>query len=293
MIVQEQLAKAHGGSGGSGGSGSSHDGEVEGIAEDSLAYLREKRVPETLEYIVRSLLRDRPEHPVKYINTLTAKPLPPHIIIAGPPASGKGTQCSEIRNYFKRKTGCMPVHISSGDLLREQVNQRTRLGVIAEGYMKAGQLVPDTLIIGMIRERMQADDVVLNGWLLDGFPRTREQAIALDAEGFSPDLFIVLDVPDEVLVARVEGRRVDPATDTIYHLTYNPPPQDDYALLDRLEQRSDDTREVLVPRLHEFHQYVNGMLEHYATVAEHVQANAPEADVARDVVACVEKHRLV
>lgn len=262
------------------------------LDEDTLTYLRQKRVPDLMEYILRSIIQEKPEKPLEFINLLTASPLPPNIMIAGPPASGKGSQCHHICAYYKKKFGRKPVHISSGDILREEVAKGSNLGLIAEGYMKEGHLVPDSLIISIIRERIHKEDAILNGWLLDGFPRNKEQAIALDAAGFSPQIFLVMDVPDEVLVERVEGRRTDPVTGAIYHIKFNPPPEDDVALLDRLEQRDDDNRTVLVPRLEEFHQFVDGLLEYYAPITHRIDANRTEFEIQEDIQATLEKASL-
>lgn len=262
------------------------------LDEDTLTYLRQKRVPDLMEYLLRNIIQEKPERPTDFIHMLTVNPLPPNIMIAGPPASGKGSQCHHICAFYKKKFGRKPVHIASGDLLREEVAKGSNLGLIAEGYMKAGELVPDSLIIGMIRERLHSDEALANGWLLDGFPRNKEQAIALDAAGFCPQAFLVLDVPDEALVERVEGRRVDPATGTIYHIKFNPPPEDDAALMDRLEQREDDNRAVLVPRLHEFHEFVDELLEYYAPITHRIDANRPEFEIQEDIQATLEKYHI-
>lgn len=264
------------------------------ISEDTLQYLREKRVPEIMEYILRNIIQEKPERPLTFIKDLTSAPLPPRIMIVGPPASGKGTQCQQICAFYRKKNkGRSPVHISSGDLLREATENGTHDGLIAEGYMKEGHLVPDSLIIGMIRRRLHEKDAVLNGWLLDGFPRNRAQAEALDAEGFSPELLIILDVPDDFLIERVEGRRLDPSTGAIYHLKFNPPPQEDVALLDRLECRPDDSREVLIPRLQEYHQFIDNVLEHYGAVSVRIDGNRPDGDVTDDIIEVLEKSRFV
>lgn len=262
------------------------------LDEDTLTYLRQKRVPDLMEFLLRSIIQEKPEKPTEFINLLTASPLPPNIMIAGPPASGKGSQAHHICAYYKKKYGKKPVHISSGDILREEVQKGSNLGLIADGYMKAGQLVPDSLIISIIRERLHAEDAIMNGWLLDGFPRNKEQAIALDAAGFCPQAFLVLDIPDDVLVERVEGRRVDPATGTIYHIKFNPPPEDDAALLDRLEQREDDNRTVLIPRLEEFHHFVDELLDYYAPITHRIDANRTEFQVQEDIQATLEKHNI-
>merc|ERR1712071_473464 len=107
--------------------------------------------------------------------------------------------------------------------------------------MDSGKLVPDDVIIGVVKDRMEQADCKKQGWLLDGFPRTQAQADALLASGVSADCFLFLNVPDEILVERVVGRRTDPETGKIYHMTFSPP--DDEEVLARLEQRSDDTEE--------------------------------------------------
>lgn len=262
------------------------------LDEDTLSYLRQKRVPDLMEYLLRAIIQEKPERPTDFVHLMTAKPLPPNIMIAGPPASGKGSQCHHICAYFKKKYGRKPLHIASGDLLRDEVTKGSNLGLIADGYMKAGELVPDSIIIGMIRERLHSEEAISNGWLLDGFPRNKEQAIALDAAGLCPQAFLVLDVPDEELVERVEGRRIDPATGTIYHIKFNPPPEDDPSLLDRLEQRDDDNRTVLVPRLKEFHEFVDDILDYYAPITHRIDANRPEFDIKDDIEATLERLRI-
>lgn len=263
------------------------------VTEDTLNYLREKNVAELMDYMLRAIVHAKPTNPREFLHALTAEPLPPHVVIAGPPASGKGTQCGRIVEHYARVNGGRrPVHISSGDLLREEVHHDTELGRIAAGYMNSGRLVPDTLIISIVRKRLLREDAVRNGWLLDGFPRNKEQAMALHSIGLSPELFLILEVPDEVLVERVEGRRTDPATGEIYHMKFNPPPASDIALLDRLEQRDDDRREILIPRLQEFHKAVQSLIDYYSPIAERVDANHSVDVVASAVEAVLEKHRM-
>jgi len=139
-------------------------------------------------------------------------------IISGAPASGKGTQCEGIVEKYGL------THISTGDMLRAAVQAGTETGKQADGFMKAGQLVPDAVIIAMVKERLDMDDCKKNGWLLDGFPRTGAQAAALEEIGVEPDCVILLEVPDEELIKRVVGRRSDPETGKIYHMTFFPPP---------------------------------------------------------------------
>ncbi|MFN9981871.1 MAG: adenylate kinase family protein, partial [bacterium] len=147
------------------------------------------------------------------------KPRPLSIIIAGAPASGKGTQCEVIKELYD------VVHLSTGDILRAAVAARTPVGIVAKGYMDAGKLVPDEVIINIVKDRLQEEDCQTRGWLLDGFPRTKAQAEALKEAGVCADCFIFLNVPDEILVERVVGRRTDPVTGKIYHVKYFPPPE--------------------------------------------------------------------
>src|SRR5262245_53259317 len=169
------------------------------------------------------------------------------MILVGPPGAGKGTQAARLVD-----TSRIP-HISSGDMLRAAVKEGTAMGVEADRYMKAGKLVPDDVVIGMILERIAKRDAAA-GFMLDGFPRTRPQAEALDAalEAASADLDVVLliEVPDALLEERAGGRRSDPVTGAIYHLKYTPPPPE---IADRLQHRKDDVREAVVTRIQKYH----------------------------------------
>jgi adenylate kinase len=167
------------------------------------------------------------------------------MILVGPPGAGKGTQAGRLVDTFR-----IP-HISSGDMLRAAVKDGTALGLEADRYMKAGQLVPDEVVIGMILERITRPDCA-SGFMLDGFPRTRPQAEALDAAmtkaGVRLDAVVLVEVPDALIVDRITGRRSDPATGRIYHLKFDPPP----AGLE-VVQRKDDTVEAVTTRLAKYH----------------------------------------
>ncbi len=169
------------------------------------------------------------------------------MILVGPPGAGKGTQAARLIETFR-----IP-HISSGDMLRAAVKEGTQLGLEADGFMKAGKLVPDEVVIGMILERVAKPDCA-DGFMLDGFPRTRPQAEALDqamkAAGVELDAVVLIEVPDALLEERAVGRRTDPETGTIYHLRYNPPPAE---IADRLQHRKDDTVEAVSTRIQKYH----------------------------------------
>eukprot|EP00535_Pseudo-nitzschia_heimii_P001447 CAMPEP_0197184084 /NCGR_PEP_ID=MMETSP1423-20130617/9130_1 /TAXON_ID=476441 /ORGANISM="Pseudo-nitzschia heimii, Strain UNC1101" /LENGTH=296 /DNA_ID=CAMNT_0042634807 /DNA_START=70 /DNA_END=960 /DNA_ORIENTATION=- len=204
-----------------------------------------------------------------------------NIIIAGAPASGKGTQCEIIKEEFG------VVHLSTGDMLRAAVAAGTEVGVQAKEFMDSGKLVPDDVIIGIIRDRLDEADCKEQGWLLDGFPRTAAQAEALADAGCTADCFLFLDVPDEVLVERVIGRRTDPETGKIYHMTFSPPPADDEELIARLQHRSDDTEEKVVVRLEQFHANVAAVKGSYEDIMISVDGNRAPADVSADIMESV------
>jgi adenylate kinase len=169
----------------------------------------------------------------------------PKIIIIGGPASGKGTQCEHIASTYG------VVHLSTGDMLRKAAKDESRVGRIAKKFMDKGELVPDEIIIQILSERLQQNDCQQRGWLLDGFPRTKAQAEHLTKMGIKADVTLLLNVEDSELIQRVMGRRTDPVTGKIYHLQFSPPPQE---VIDRLEQRSDDTVEKVRRRLEQFHE---------------------------------------
>jgi len=169
------------------------------------------------------------------------------IILAGPPGAGKGTQAAWLVRRFR-----IP-HLSTGELLRAAVEQGTALGRRAGGFMKAGQLVPDPLMVPLVLERLR--ELGPNaGFILDGFPRTRAQAETLDtalAERRLPlDAALLIEIPDQLSIERISGRRIDPATGIIYHAQFNPPPSD---LAAGVVQRQDDTVPAVTARLAQYH----------------------------------------
>src|SRR6187549_2629165 len=178
------------------------------------------------------------------------------LILLGPPASGKGTQAA-----FLCESLGVP-KISTGDMLRAAKAAGTPLGIEAQRYMSLGQLVPDEVVIGLVGERLEADDAK-KGFILDGFPRTVPQADALNAllesKGAPLDSVLQIDVPRELLVERATLRRTDKRTGQIYHLKYSPPPPDA-----ELEHRADDREETVIARLNQYDAMTAALLPYYA-----------------------------
>lgn len=173
-------------------------------------------------------------------------------MLFGPPGAGKGTQAEIIVEMTGKP------QISTGDMLRSAVSQGTELGLEAKGYMEAGQLVPDQVIIGLIEDRLTGSDAS-NGVLFDGFPRTIPQAEAL-SEITEVSAVISIEVPDEDIVNRIVGRRMDPETGEIYHVSFKPPPPE---LTSRLVQRKDDNEETVRMRLAAYHEQTKPLGDWY------------------------------
>jgi len=180
------------------------------------------------------------------------------LVLLGAPASGKGTQAAVLCERYQAPK------ISTGDMLRAALAQGTPLGKEAEGFMKAGKLVPDSVVIGLVEERIAQPDAA-QGFILDGFPRTVPQAEALAAllaaRETPLDAVVQIDVARELLLERATLRRTDKRTGQIYHLKYNPPPPGA-----ELEHRADDQEETVRKRLDEYDAMTAALLPHYRTL---------------------------
>ncbi|XP_068649414.1 adenylate kinase 5, chloroplastic [Aristolochia californica] len=190
---------------------------------------------------------------------------PLKVMISGAPASGKGTQCQMIVEKFGI------VHISTGDLLRAEVSSETEIGKKAKEYMENGLLVPDEIVTEMVMARLSRKDAKEKGWLLDGYPRSFSQAQSLEERNIRPDIFIVLDVPDEVLIDRCIGRRMDPATRKIYHIKNFPPETEE--IKGRLVTRPDDTLEKVKSRLETYKRNAEAVSSTYLNVLKKIDGN--------------------
>ncbi len=193
------------------------------------------------------------------------------LILLGGPGAGKGTQANFIKERYQ-----IP-QISTGDMLRAAVKAGTELGKKAKEYMDSGQLVPDEVIIGLVKERIKEDDCA-KGFLFDGFPRTIPQADAMKDAGVQIDAVVEIDVPDEEIIKRMSGRRVHLASGRTYHVIYNPPKVEgkDDVTGEPLVQRDDDKEETVRKRLEVYHAQTEPLVDYYKKWAATGDADAPK-----------------
>jgi adenylate kinase len=211
----------------------------------------------------------------------------------GPPGAGKGTQADRLRVDFQ-----LPF-ISTGDMLRANVKDETELGKQAKGYMDAGELVPDELIVAMAAERLQEGDAQ-DGFILDGFPRTLDQAAALEKQlsdlGRRVTAALLLDVPDEEVIRRLSGRRVCVKSGHNYHVEFDPPKHEGVCDQDgsRLVQRDDDKPEVIENRLRVYHDQTEPLVKHYDEqgLMRRIDGTRPAAEVHDHIRAVIATLRL-
>jgi adenylate kinase len=216
-----------------------------------------------------------------------------NLILLGPPGAGKGTQAERLQDDFQ-----LPF-ISTGDMLRANVKEQTELGRQAEEYMKAGELVPDDLIVAMAGARLDEEDA-RDGFILDGFPRTIDQADALKRQlakmGRRVTAALLIETPDDEVVRRLSGRRVCVKSGHLYHVEFDPPKQDEVCDQDgsRLIRRDDDDPDVVRNRLRVYHEQTEPVIEYYDDegVMRRIDGTRDAADVHDHIRAVIATLRL-
>jgi adenylate kinase len=227
------------------------------------------------------------------IDTVHAVAQQLNLILFGPPGAGKGTQADRLRTDFQ-----LPF-ISTGEMLRANVKGETELGLKAKEFMDAGELVPDDLIVAMAAERLSEDDAQ-DGFILDGFPRTIEQAKALEGQlsslGRRVTAALLIDVPDEEVIRRLSGRRVCVKAGHNYHVEFDPPKHDGICDQDgsRLMQRDDDQPQVIENRLRVYHEKTAPLIEYYDDLGlmRRIDGTREPADVHGHIRAVIATLRL-
>lgn len=207
------------------------------------------------------------------------------LILLGPPGAGKGTQAEILSKKLNVKT------ISTGVMLRTAIKEKTRLGETAGRYINDGKLVPDEVMVGIVRERLSQDDCK-NGFILDGFPRTIAQADALADSGIEIDRVLLIDVSDDTVIERLSGRRECSGCGTPYHIVYNPPANAD--VCDKcggsLICRKDDNAETVKSRLKVYHEQTEPIKSYYEKQGKLVTAKGREdvKDTTREVFSALD-----
>ena len=207
------------------------------------------------------------------------------IILLGPPGGGKGTQSKLLVSKFN-----IP-QISTGDILREHVKNKSELGIKANSYMQNGELVPDNLILNMIKFRLKQDDCK-TGYILDGFPRTIPQAEGLDKilENLNQklDKIVVLNVKDEDIIERMSGRRMHIKSGRVYHIKFNPPKNEglDDITNEKLTIRKDDQPETVKKRLMIYHETTKPLIEYYTSknIVSSINGNKSIEDIHNEII---------
>ena len=206
------------------------------------------------------------------------------LILLGAPGAGKGTQAEIISKKLNIST------ISTGNILREAIKNGTETGLKAKSFMDAGKLVPDDVIIGIVRERVARADCA-NGFILDGVPRTIPQAEALEAAGIHFDAVVSIEIADEVIEARMTGRRVCGSCGASYHIAAHPPKHDGVCDLcgAPLTVRKDDAPETVKNRLKVFHAETEPLKDFYKKLGnlKLVEGNQPIEYATRDILAAL------
>ncbi len=193
------------------------------------------------------------------------------LILLGGPGAGKGTQANFVKENYQ-----IP-QISTGDMLRAALKEGTELGLKAKEYMDAGKLVPDDVIIGLVKERIKEPDCE-KGFLFDGFPRTIPQADALKEAGVPVEAVVDIDVPDAEIIKRMSGRRVHLASGRTYHVVFNPPKEEgkDDVTGEPLIQRDDDHEDTVRKRLDVYHAQTEPLIDYYKDWEKTGESAAPK-----------------
>ncbi|KAI9360335.1 adenylate kinase-domain-containing protein, partial [Zopfochytrium polystomum] len=256
------------------------------------AYADRHELFDLFDALLSRLLIEKPADPLAWMIDALQKPEVPSIVICGPPSSGVASLCARVAQLYD----C--IHISTSALLQTAIERQTSLGNQAKPFIERGELVPDAIMLSLVTQRLEEPDAVTKGFVLDGFPRTREQAFAMQMRGLVVDHFVIIEIPDAVIIDRALQTRVDPLTKKLYHLTNNPPPARDADLLARLIHRRNDQEPQVRSRLAQYRRHLPAVATCFKKTARWVSSTAcledgtpPTEKVVADVTAWVGTRR--
>jgi len=232
-------------------------------------YAEKHGIFEMYKRLIEQLIIHKPNDPLAFLIELLQREKEdvPRIMILGPPASGKRTMARTVANKLKA------VHLTTENLLADAPNDLQEEAAM----LGAASPLPTELWVKIISKRLSLYDCEFHGWVLDGFPETREQALALQAEGIAPSHCVILAAPDTVLVERANGKRVDPETGDVYHTTFHWP--HDPAVATRLVEAKGTSEEEVINRLNEYRRHSPGIIRCYQNVFKTINADQPKGDV--------------
>ncbi|KAJ3103969.1 Adenylate kinase 8 [Phlyctochytrium planicorne] len=222
---------------------------IQGLAD----YADKHELFDLIERMTSRMIVEKPADPLQWAIEYLQQPVVVGVVICGPPSSGTTVICDRIAKSFDA------VYISTGDLLQAAIEKGTSMGLQAKPFMEKGHLVPDQIMLSLVMQRLGEPDVAAKGFVLEGFPRTKEQAVAMQIKGLGISHFVLLDVPDEIIVKRTVGTRIDPVTKKVYHLTFDPPPRS-VAVEARLIQKNSHSEPAVRARLGQYRRHLKGVL---------------------------------
>ncbi|XP_042175519.1 adenylate kinase 8 isoform X2 [Oncorhynchus tshawytscha] len=247
------------------------------IPPEMAIYAEKHEIFDLVQTMVTNLMVDKPEDPIQYLIVLLKRGSVevPRVMLLGPPASGKRTVARKLCEHTQ------VIHITDSNILKED----TDLTKKALQYKAKQQDIPGDLWIKLIQQRLSKIDCVRRGWVLEGIPQTREEALSLQEAGVAPNHVVLLEAPDAVLIERSQGKRIDPVTGDVYHVTFIWP--EDKEVVQRLERQKAGSEEQLVAQLMQHHREVHALRKTYRNCLKGIDADQPHVDVF-DQVCCGE-----
>lgn len=242
-----------------------------GSQADFSVYAQKHGLFDLFEGLVKDLIKDKPADPLDYmIHALRRSPVP-RVIVLGPPAAGKRTLSAMLA------TKANAVDLSITSVLLDAIEDNVPGAKAAHATLSGGGSIPSVELVPLVARRVAKADCLKKGYFLHGLPRTRAEALALQAAGVLPTHVLQLEAPDNVLIERFKGRRVDPVTGAVYHMTFNPPPADVAA---RVERLASDTEAAMTSALVEYHRHRAGIAASFSHVLHAVNVDQPQGDAA-------------